>query len=282
MSLAETKRVIGLLQNRHSGEDWAFFHELRSTTGYRGHLGYIDCYAVGLWANNRGFIAYEVKSNRSDFQKDIAAFAQKQAVALANSTQFYYACPAKLIAPEEVPDVAGLMWADAGGMKVKKVAPLRSLENGLHPDFACSLARAAAGARPLLPAFKYEGRDITPEELEKLAKETHGKLEARLVERKAEEMAKKWAAADKSVAALDRIRKVLAVSGWGSQSWDDSEVEAICKRIGENNMAAMYAKQLPHLVEELSRVVKRLQESISKSGDNMSLPESAGDEPGAT
>ena len=65
------------------------FNELRTRTGYSGHVGYIDAYTVGLWNDNRSFISYEIKISRSDFKSDIDSFSLKQAAAIRNSTQFF-------------------------------------------------------------------------------------------------------------------------------------------------------------------------------------------------
>ena len=91
--MVTSEQVREALKNRHAGDSWAYFEELRTHTGYssesRSSLGYLDAYAIGLWKDNRGFIAYEIKQTRGDFMSDIEKFATKQAAALRNSTQFY-------------------------------------------------------------------------------------------------------------------------------------------------------------------------------------------------
>jgi hypothetical protein len=177
----DNDKILLALRNRHTGDSWAYFNELRTKTGYRGHIGYIDAYAVGLWAENKSFIAYEVKISRADFKSDIENFASKQSAALRNSTQFYYVCPHGLIQPEEVPEVAGLMFIDAGGAKVKKVAPIRELKNGgLEETFTMALLRAAA-EKPIqrTKAWKYLGKDMTEDELLDVAKDAGYHKDAR-------------------------------------------------------------------------------------------------------
>jgi len=174
MITGEQVRVA--LKNRHSGESWSYFEELRTHTGatsYHGEkLGIIDAYAVGLWQNNRGFIAYELKQSRGDFMSDINNFAVKQAAAIRNSTQFYYVCPANLIRPDEVPEMSGLMWVDGGGTKVKKIASIRELNpNGLNPDFCRAMFRAQSGSQPKTLLWKYLGKEMTESDLVKLVSE---------------------------------------------------------------------------------------------------------------
>lgn len=171
------------LRNRHSGESWAYFAELRTKTGYSGRFGYIDAYAAGLWESNKGFISYEIKVSKNDFKSDIEHFAKKQADALRNSTQFYYVCPHGLIDPNEVPELSGLMWVDDGGAKVKKVAPIRELPGGsLDVKFILSLLRAAAGTpnnRSVM--LKYLGKDIGEEQLLQIAADAGKRRDARVI-----------------------------------------------------------------------------------------------------
>jgi hypothetical protein len=174
--MVTSEQVREALKNRHAGDSWAYFEELRTHTGNssesRSSLGYLDAYAIGLWKDNRGFIAYEIKQTRGDFMSDIEKFATKQAAALRNSTQFYYICPANLISPDEVPVSCGLMWVDGGGAKVKKIAPIRELKDGsLDPDFCRAMFRAKAERPQKTTVWKYLGKELTQEDLLKLAQE---------------------------------------------------------------------------------------------------------------
>lgn len=172
------EQVRAALRNRHAGKSWAFFEELRTRTGiacqYKNEtMGYLDAYAVGLWVENRGFIAYEIKNTRGDFMSDVEKFSSKQASAIRNSTQFYYVCPANLIRPDEVPESSGLMWVDAGGCKVKKVAPVRDLKDGsIDPDFCRAMFRVQAGKPPeKTTLWKYLGQEMSEEDILKVAEE---------------------------------------------------------------------------------------------------------------
>lgn len=224
----ETGKVHLALRNRHSGDAWAFFDELRTRTGYSGHVGYMDAYAVGLWADNKSFIAYEVKVSRGDFKNDVEQFSSKQSIAVRNSTQFYYACPNGLIQPSEVPDVSGLMWVDAGGAKVKKVAPVRELKDGsLDVTFIMALLRAAAGPpakRSIFP--KWLGKDVTEDELLAVAKD----IGARMNERDIKFMAREEAA-KKRLRSRQVLLKVCQALDIGSGELDYQAVEAMADKI---------------------------------------------------
>jgi len=64
------------------------------------------------WAHPQ-YTAYEVKVHRGDFLRD-----RKWTGYLLNCNEFYFACPWKLIAPEEVPESAGLVWVTPNGGRV--------------------------------------------------------------------------------------------------------------------------------------------------------------------
>jgi len=234
---AETARISGLLRNRHSGEDWAYFDELRSRTGWGSEIGYMDGFAAGLWSKNKGFFAYEIKTDRSDFKGDIAKFQQKQAVALRNSNQFYYVCPHKMISISETPEVAGLMYADAGGIKVVKVAPIRELEGKcLDANFTRALLRAAATKLTFNPFLKYCGKDISEEDLKKLAEECGKKMSEWSVKTAAEEMAKK------------------------NRSEAEKILESVCVAVGMRFNPPCY--DLKHFAEDLHGAIKRYNGTI--------------------
>ena len=234
---AETARIMGLLRNRHSGEDWAYFDELRSGTGWVKDLGYIDGFAVGLWSKNKGFTSYEIKTDRSDFKNDIAQFHEKQMVALRNSNQFYYVCLHKLIAVAEIPEVAGLMYADAGGIKVVKVAPIRELEGkSLDPNFIRALLRQAATKHTFNPFLKFCGKDISEEALKKLVEDCGKKMSDWSVK----EESKKIAESNKSEA-----EKIL---------------EAVCVKVGMRYNPPCY--DLQHFADQLHEAMQRLHNTI--------------------
>ena len=89
MDSINSEKIRLALRNRHSGSEWAYMEELRTATGNSQRCGSIDAYAVGLWASNAGFTAYEIKISKAHFKHDIDTFVQKQADALRNSNQFY-------------------------------------------------------------------------------------------------------------------------------------------------------------------------------------------------
>jgi len=63
-------------------------------------------------------IGYEIKVSRSDFVND-----DKWTLYLRACHQFYWVCPPRLIAVEEVPEGCGLMWQAGNRLLTKRKAP---------------------------------------------------------------------------------------------------------------------------------------------------------------
>ena len=130
---ADILSAIRRMHTNHGLSDcWAFFEELRLGTGYgRGVEQRIDAFACGLWTKNWGSMAYEVKTNRADFLKELQN-PLKRRLALRYSNLFWFVTPEGLVKPEELPIEAGLMeahWATVSynplteGWRAKVVIP---------------------------------------------------------------------------------------------------------------------------------------------------------------
>lgn len=87
--------------------------------------------------------SYEIKVSRSDFKRDSA---MKQREARLYSDQFYYVTPVGLVAPEEVPDWAGLQEWNGERFKFVVHAPKLS-KSAPSWDFVTSLIRSSEEIR---------------------------------------------------------------------------------------------------------------------------------------
>jgi len=272
MDNMDAGKVYLALRNRYSGDSWAYFEELRTRTGYTGHVGYIDAYSVGLWAANKGFIACEVKVTRGDFKSDIEQFAKKQAIALRNSNQFYYVCPHGLIQPTEVPEVAGLMYVDAAGVKIKKVAQFRELQAYcLDVSFTMALLRASAG-KPIARTvpLKYFGKDITEDDLFKLAKEIGVSKDAVSIKHLAREEAAK-----KRLRSWDILCKFCQAAGIEidrnyetAEAFADKLVKAhkkVSKEMELSRNIKWAAQRIRQCSEELTSIVSEEEKEIKNA-----------------
>ncbi|MFX3631873.1 MAG: hypothetical protein ACE3L7_07310 [Candidatus Pristimantibacillus sp.] len=145
------KLVVDALRKRHgaSGREWAFFDELRAGTGYKNiRKGMnpeqrFDAWAINLYPSKGHMtIAYEVKVSRSDFLHEIAN-PTKREQALQHSNEFYFAVPAGLVRPDEIPEECGLLYVNEDlTTKVIKKAPYRD-EVLLTWGLLASIARRA-------------------------------------------------------------------------------------------------------------------------------------------
>lgn len=71
MSKDSTEAIYKLLQDRYAGPEWAYLMEVPDGTGQKKQRT-ADAIAIGLWYKNAGqFHGFEVKSSRSDWQKEL-------------------------------------------------------------------------------------------------------------------------------------------------------------------------------------------------------------------
>ena len=104
-----TTAIINALQQLHTGREWVCFPELRLGSGYGGKWEQrIDVFAMSCYpSHGLQSIAYEVKSSRSDFLRELKE-PEKRRAAMDLSNMFYFAAPAGMIQTEELPLGCGL------------------------------------------------------------------------------------------------------------------------------------------------------------------------------
>lgn len=132
-------QIVDALRDRHPSNRWVFLTEVRASSGYGKTYGYdamtgrykpgrgaesieqrIDAWATEMWLPNR-IVAYEVKVSRSDFLDEIK-HPEKRAFALTVATEFWFATPARLVRPDEIPEGCGLVEVNSGGVARQRVA----------------------------------------------------------------------------------------------------------------------------------------------------------------
>ncbi len=184
------QQIEAALASRYSGRGWANFFQYRPMTSYEASLSAIDLLAVGLWRKHGDkIIAHEIKVARSDFLKDLKQFKKKHGIALEISHEFYYVCPWSLIQKNEIPEVAGLMYADKNCMlKIVKPAVLRELD-AIPIHFFQGFAREFGNKVSLTKVpLKYLGKDITAEAVDEMLEAKREWDFERKVEEKAREL----------------------------------------------------------------------------------------------
>lgn len=123
--------IVDALRRRHRPKyngntpDWVTFTELSTRPSF--NPGRIDVWAMNCTVSRRAMIAYEIKVSRSDFLHELA-HPEKRLAAVRYSTEFFFASPAGLISPMEVPDEAGLIEYRDRRLIVTKPAPKRECQ----------------------------------------------------------------------------------------------------------------------------------------------------------
>ncbi|MEO8467548.1 MAG: MmcB family DNA repair protein, partial [Gammaproteobacteria bacterium] len=103
--------LLALLRARHA--DDVFVDECKSGPTQLTEHERIDAWVMAKsWAHPM-VTGYEIKVSRGDFLRD-----QKWQRYLPMCNALYFVCPAKLIAPNELPDDVGLMWASMTGSRL--------------------------------------------------------------------------------------------------------------------------------------------------------------------
>lgn len=119
-----------LLYEKHSGEYWQAFHELRIGTGYgKDAEQRLDFWAMACIPSERfRRVVYEIKVSRADFLREIKQ-PRKRARALLFSNEFYFCAQAGLIRADELPPECGLCevvsYPRGFALEVRHTAPWR-------------------------------------------------------------------------------------------------------------------------------------------------------------
>lgn len=108
--------ITDLLRIRHKHD----FFEAQAICYWHGQCigegSIMDGYAIIENMKLPGFIAYEIKTSRSDFKSD-----KKWWKYLTLCDQFYFVCPFGMIKANELPDEAGLIYVTKNGKRLRKV-----------------------------------------------------------------------------------------------------------------------------------------------------------------
>lgn len=176
--MSTTKKLLGLLSEKHPAEQWAFFPELGNASGYLSDRR-IDAFAIQLWSSASKHatgwsIAYEIKIARSDFMNEIKD-PEKRKKFVDMSNEFYYVTPPGLLNPSEIPEECGLIEGTTS-LKVKKIAQQRS--NIMYsPEFFSSLCEREDKRDPQhYKAFKYVGNEVSLTDLRNIFRDEKEKL----------------------------------------------------------------------------------------------------------
>ncbi len=113
--------ILTALAKQHAVDLWLMEVKTGSTfMSKRGELLRLDGLAIKRsWARPL-FTGYEVKVSRSDWLRD-----DKWPYYMQFCHKLFVACPAGLVAPEELPEGVGLVWYEHGKLSTRRQAPFR-------------------------------------------------------------------------------------------------------------------------------------------------------------
>lgn len=118
-----TSELLERLSVKYGGEEWAFFEQVRTGTGFLRRPRTADAIAMNLWPS-RGLdlIGFEVKASRGDWRRELANPAK--ADELVGFCDRWYVVANKTVVQEgELPSKWGLMVPHGRGLRILTAAP---------------------------------------------------------------------------------------------------------------------------------------------------------------
>ena len=158
MSKDSTEAIYKLLGDRYSGPEWAYLMEVPDGTGMKKQRT-ADAIAIGLWSKNAGqFHGFEVKSSRSDWQKELQEPYKSQSWRKV-VTSFWLVAGRGVAKLEEVPPDWGFLEVANNGesLKIRK-QPLHVARESVPLNYVGAMVRRAAEEMP--HAVREQLRDV--------------------------------------------------------------------------------------------------------------------------
>lgn len=135
--------IRNALKMRFPPASHALMFEVAPATG--GGTRYADAVAVGLWASHGHLVqGIEIKVSRSDFLHEMK-HPEKSAPVMKYCGRWWLACPAGMVAREELPPTWGMLELNGAGVLVAKVKAPILQPNPIDLPFFASLCRRRAG-----------------------------------------------------------------------------------------------------------------------------------------
>lgn len=122
------------LSHRADGIKHAMFFELQLCTGWVGSQQRLDAWSIPLWPSlsREGIAAYEVKTSRSDFLRELKQ-PDKRVAGIKRCNRFYFVTTEKVVKEEsEIPPECGWLLFENGVLKTVREAPEHECEK---PDW---------------------------------------------------------------------------------------------------------------------------------------------------
>lgn len=223
--------IVQRLRARYATErGWLTFAELQrqgeaTGPGARRTTRQIDFVAVNRWESRRGqVVAVEVKVDRADFAREVET-PEKRAAWEDVASEFWFATPAGLVQPDEVPEGCGLLEVWGQKLRARKRAQARKTA-GADPPLLRAIVRRLAGdveqAEREREAFaEFRGRSLSFDDLELMARRIAERRHESAVTREARRIAEEQRA--------DAKRR--HEDYWGPRKEIIRELERLCREV---------------------------------------------------
>jgi len=228
------EQIKTVLYSKYTTEKgYACIEELRNCTGYAYNITYVDFYIIGLWQSTPT-IAFEIKTNRQDFFRDVEKFKVKQAFALSSSNQFYYIAPKDIIKPDEVPELSGLFTiSNNNAIRKVKQAPHREME--VDENLFQSMVRQLSknNSSRIIPT-RYLGKEITDQDFQKIVNKKWDDYREYQFENEVNDRVEKALKNEDSYQTMivEILKKIGLINYWNLETNDQSALlEEIRKRV---------------------------------------------------
>lgn len=135
-----------LIRQRHAGDGWIVFEELRRNSWYQETRA--DAMALGMWRSNRYELhGFEVKVDRRDVKRELVDPRKSEGIGMYCHYWWLVLDDLKLIEDLVIPDSWGILVAAAQGngriLKVHRKAPRVSKPRAFDAFFVVSMIRKA-------------------------------------------------------------------------------------------------------------------------------------------
>lgn len=237
------KDLVDLLAYRHAGD--VFVPECKTGSSQFDS----SCPRLDAWAMKKSWlhpcaIGYEIKVSRNDFLKD-----EKWVQYLEFCNQFYFVCPTGLIAVEEVPEQAGLLWVAKTGTRLytKRKAPHREVEVPASLYEYLLMARTVVTREDVYEQADFWRHWLAERDEHKDLGHAVSKKIRELIEKQIDDVSSENRRMLKLMESYADVRKTLAAMEidtdevWGMQRAVDRRIELLRGKVGEELNKALGA-----------------------------------------
>jgi len=239
-----TPELMVFLKQRYTGDEWAYFPQVRNGTGWGPVTRTADALAFNLWPS-RGLtlIGFEVKADRNDWLRELKQ-PDKSAEIQKFCDHWFVVAAKGIVQPGELPPTWGLLLPRGNGLAVSVQAPTLKAEP-LSREFIASLLRKA------------KGYVATPEETTAALKsafaggKADGKLEC------------KWEL-DKYERMKERVSTFEEKSGLSIDAWDAGEIGEAVRALRRPCGVDEILKDREHAANELRVDLERTEKVIAE------------------